>query len=55
MPNGRIGSEQRRGQATFPGEEKVVRINFAARGEDLVQLVHLVCLVSLVYLVQRTK
>ena len=32
-----------KGQATFPGEEKGVRINFAARGEDLVQLVHLVC------------
>jgi hypothetical protein len=39
-------------QATLLGEEKGARIHFAARGEDLVQLVQLV---SLVCLVQRTK
>lgn len=34
MLNGRIGSEKKRGQAIFLGEEKGARIHFAVRGED---------------------
>ena len=45
-------AKKKRGQATFLREEEGIRNDFAARGEDLV---HLVCLVSLACLVQRTK
>ena len=48
-PGTALRSGKKRGQATFQGEEKGARTHFAARGGELVQLVHLD------YLVQRTK